>query len=209
MLEPGRCKQPLANAFVLKNGGSVAPYLTFFVMRLPRLLVLGGLAIVLIVAVTVATTVVFRAKPMALSIGVHEYICPTDQVFAILVLTNAAAIPLAVPLRFRCEAETSSGITNFVADTAYTIFLRPQEKTTLSGMKYAVPLPLDAHRWKVRLRIRPQTPRERCVNALLRSGIRNPRFLSRIGGRARIDAEFNWTESTSAVFDVTRGPVGR
>lgn len=177
-------------------------------MRLPRLPVLGGLAIVLIVAVTV-TTVMFRAKPMALSIGVHEYVYPTDQVFAVLVLTNAAAIPLAVPLRFRCEAETSGGITNFVVDTAYTIFLRPQEKTTLAGMKYAIPLPLDAHKWKVRLRIRPQTPGERCVNALLRRGVRNPRFLSRIGGRARIDAEFNWTESMSAVFDIPHGPVGR
>ena len=177
-------------------------------MRLRSRLLLGGLAAVLF-AVLAVSLLMFPARPMALSICVHRYVRQTERLCAFLVLSNAAATPLAVPLRFQCQVERAGSSTNYIADTRYTIFLREREETTLSQTNYAIPLPVDADRWKVRFQIRRQTARERFVSALYSCGIRNWAFLSRLSGPPRKDEEFKWTRCESSVFEVGHPPISK
>jgi hypothetical protein len=172
----------------------------------PRsLALLGGLAVVVFV-ITAVTMHMFRARPMAVSIRVHKYLRQAERLCAFVAISNAAAAPVAVPLRFHCQVERAGSSTNYVADTRYTIFLQPREDAVLSRTNYAVALPPDTGTWKVRVQIRRQTSRELLVNALYWCGVRDSAFLSRLSGRPRKDEKLKWTECWSSSFEVPRAP---
>ena len=165
------------------------------------------LAIIAIVVVAaVVAIVMLRARPMALSIRVQHYGRRAEGLFAFVALSNAGAAPLAVPERFECQVETTSGFTNYIADTRGTVFLQPRQDVVLSLTNYAIQLPADTSNWTVNVRIRQQTRRERFVNTLIRCGVKNWRFLSRLSGPPRKDEEFQWQECRSRSFGVSLAP---
>ena len=163
---------------------------------------------------------------MALSIRVHHYDRRAEGLFAFVALSNAGAAPLAVPERFECQVEMTSGFTNYIAgtrgtvflqpgpsgftnyisDTRYTVFLQPGQDVVLSLTNFAIQLPADTSNWTVNVRIRQPTRRERFVNTLMRCGVKNWRFLSRLSGPPRKDEEFQWQECRSRSFGVSLAP---
>ena len=175
------------------------------VMRLRSLTSLRVVVVVLLIVAAVAI-VMLRARPMALSIRVHHYDRRAEGLFAFVALSNAGAAPLAVPERFECQVEMTSGFTNYIADTRYTFFLQPRQDVVLSLTNHAIQLPADTSNWTVNVRIRHPTRRERFVNTLMRCGVRNWRFLSRLSGPPRKDEEFQWQECRSRSFAVSLAP---
>ena len=177
-------------------------------MRLRSLTSLRVVVVVLLIAAAVAI-VMLRARPMALSIRVHHYDRRAEGLFAFVALSNAGAAPLAVPERFECQVEMTSGFTNYIAETRYaryTLFLQPRQDVVLSLTNFAIQLPADTSNWTVNVRIRQQTRREQFVNTLMRCGVKNWRFLSRLSGPPRKDEEFQWQECRSRSFAVSLAP---
>ena len=182
------------------------PWLHFVFMRL-RSYAYGGGLLALMLIVAGVTLSVCRVRPMGVSIGVHSYQRQGDEVSASLVLTNTGAVSLAVPLRFACQADTVSGSTNYLVDTRYTIFLWPGQHAILSNALWRVRLPADTSTWKLNLRIRRMSGRERFVDALRQSDIVNPRMLSRLAGRPRKEADYQWLECESSLLKVPGIPL--
>ena len=165
-------------------------------MRLRRYAYGGGLLVLVLIVAGVALSV-FRVRPMGVSVGVHSYQPEGDEVSVSLVLTNTGAVSLAVPLRFGCQVERLGGFTNYLVETRYTVFLKPRQHVVLSNPLWRVRLPADTSAWKVNVRIRPMSGRERFVNALRQSSFVNPRTLSRIAGPPRKEADYQWLEFES------------
>ncbi len=174
-------------------------------MRLRSLALVGGLLVLLLIIAGV-TVSIFRVRPMGVSIGVHSYQRQGDELSACLVLTNTGAVSLAVPLRFGCQVDRVSGLTNYLTDTRYTVFLQPREDVILSNALWRVRLPADTSAWKVNVQIRQPSGRERFVNALSRSGFLNHRILSRLAGRPRKEAEYQWLGCGTSWLEVPRHP---
>jgi hypothetical protein len=168
-------------------------------MRL-RNCVFAGALLVLVLIVMGVTLAVSRVPPVGISIGVHSYQRQELDLSAFLALTNAGAVSLAVPLRFACQVDTVGGSTNYLVDTRYTVFLRPAQHVILSNALWSVRLPVDTRAWKVNMQIRQMTMRERFVEALRVSGFVNPRTLSKLAGRPREDADYQWLECGSSLL---------
>jgi hypothetical protein len=198
-----RCSEPgesVAAAIV----ASRAPG-RWVVMRLRSFAHVGGLLVLLLIIAGV-TLSIFRVRPMGASIGVHSYQRQGDELSACLVLTNTGAVSLAVLLRFGCQVDRVSGFTNYLMDTRYTVFLQPREDVILSNALWRVRLPADTRAWKVKVQIRQPSGRERFVNALHRSGFLNHRILSRLAGRPRKEADYQWLECGTSWLEVPRPP---
>jgi hypothetical protein len=187
-------------------GANGAGSLIRSVMRLRSLALVGGLLVLLLIIAGV-TVSIFRVRPMGVSISVHSYQRQGDELSACLVLTNTGAVSLAVPLWFACQVNRVSGFTNYLVHTRYTMFLQPREHVVLSNALWRVRLPADTSAWKVNVRIRQPSGRERFVNALSQSGFVNPRFLSRLAGRPRNEADYQWLECGSSLLEVPGTPL--
>jgi hypothetical protein len=174
-------------------------------MRLRSFARVGGLLVLLLIIAGV-TLSIFRVRAMGVSIGVHSYQRQGDELSACLVLTNTGAVSLAVPLRFGCQVDRVSGLTNYLVDTRYTVFLKPREDVILSNALWRVRLPADTSAWKVNVQIRQPSGRERFVNGLSQSGFSNHRILSRLAGRPRKDADYQWLECGTSWLEVPRHP---
>ena len=174
-------------------------------MRL-RNYVFAGALLVLVLIVMGVTLAVSRVPTAGISIGVHSYQRQELDLSAFLVLTNTGAVALAVPLRFACQADTVGGSTNYLVETRYTVFLRPAQHVILSNALWSVRLPVDTRAWKVNMQIRQMTLRERFVEALRVSGFVNPRMLSKLAGRPREDADYQWLECRSSLLTVANWP---
>lgn len=174
-------------------------------MRLRSYTYGGGLLVLVLIAAGVGWSV-FRVRPMGVSVGVHSYQRQGDEVSASLVLTNTGAVSLAVPLRFACQIDTVSGSTNHLVETRYTVFLQPRQHVILSNALCRVRLPADTSAWKVSVRIRPISGRERFVNTLRQFSFVNPRMLSRLAGPPRKEADYQWLECGSRLLEVPGTP---
>lgn len=171
------------------------------VMRV-RSLAYGGGLLVLLVIIANVTLSVFQVRPMGVSVGVHSYQRQGDEVSASLVITNTGAVSLAVPLRFGCQVNRVGGLTNYIVVTSYTVFLRSRTHVILSNTLWRVRLPSDTSAWKVNVRVRKASGRERFVKALGQSGFVNPRMVSRLAGRPRKEADYQWLECGSSWLEV-------
>lgn len=169
-------------------------------MRLHKYAYRGGLLVLAVIAVG-ATLAVFRGGPVGVAVGVHSYERQGDEVCASLVLTNTGGVSLAVPLQFGCEVDRASGFTNYLVKTPYSVFLQPRQHVILSNELWRVRLPADTSAWRVNVRVRRLSGRERFVNALRQSGL-NPRMLSRLAGRPRKEADDRWLECQSSLLKV-------
>lgn len=170
-------------------------------MRLRSYMFAGGL-LVLALIVAGVTSSVFRGRPLALSVDVHGYQRQGDELSASLVLTNTGAASLAVPLRFQCRVDRVSGSTNYLVETAYSVFLQPGQHVVLSNKLWLVRLPGDTRAWRVNVGIRHMSGRERLVGALHRSGLVDHRTLSKLSGRPRKEADYKWVECESGLLEV-------
>lgn len=169
-------------------------------MRLHKYAYCWGLLVFAVLAVG-ATLAVFRGGPMGVSVSVHRYERQGDEVCASLVLTNTGRVSLAVPLRFGCQVDRVSGFTNYLVETPYSVFLQPRQHVILSNELWRVRLPADTSAWRVNVRVRRLSGRERFVNALRQSGL-NPRMLSRLAGRPRKESDDRWLECQSSLLKV-------
>jgi hypothetical protein len=151
----------------------------------------------------------FSARSIGVSVGVHSYQRQGDGVYASLVLTNTGAVSVAVPLRFGCQVETASGFTNYIVETPYSVFLQPSQHAVLTNALWQVRLPADTSAWKVNVRIRHMSGRERFVNALRKSELVNSRILSRLAARPRKEADYQWLECGSSLLEVPSTPLSR
>ncbi len=168
-------------------------------MPSPRLTRRIGIVVALLVGAA-AMYLWFREKSLELTTGVHRYEVQGDITRAFLVISNVGTAYLAVPLRIECQVDGTNVSTNYLAETPYTIFLRPGESTALTHPVYAIPLPRDTRVWKMKTRVREQTRRERWVNALNLWGIGDRRFLSRLLGSPKKTTEFQWKECSSGTL---------
>lgn len=150
------------------------------------------------VIVTVVLVPFSRVRSAGISIGVDTYKRDAEQVTAALVLTNTGDVSLAVPLRFGCEVKTASDTTNYFVNTRYSVFLHPAQYVVLSNKLWCIGLPADTSAWKINMRIRHMSRRERLSDALRRTGSVNPRLLSRLAGRPGKQTNYRW-------FDVESG----
>jgi hypothetical protein len=162
---------------------------------------------VLLLILAAVTVSFVRVRSMGVSIGVHSYQRQGDELFACLVLTNTGAVFLAVPVRFACQVEKVSGFTNYLVDTRYTVFLEPRQHVILSNALWRVRLPADTSAWKVDVQVRQMSGRERFVNAVRQSGFVSPRMLSRLAGRPRKEADYQWGECGSSLLEVSVTPI--
>jgi hypothetical protein len=165
----------------------------------------GGLLVFAILAVG-ATLAVFRGGPAGVSVGVYSYERQGDEVSASLVLTNIGRVSLAVPLKFGCQVDRVSGFTNYLVETPYSVFLQPRQYVILSNELWRVRLPADTSGWRVNVRVRRLSVRERFVNALRQAGL-NPRMLSRLAGRPRKEADDQWLECQSSLLKFPVPPL--
>ena len=177
-------------------------------MRLRRLALIGGSLAVLLTIAFVTLSIV-RVRPMGASIGVHSYERRGDELSACLLLTNIGAASLAVPLRFSCQVQTVTGLTNYLMDTPYSVFLRPGDYVVLSNALWRVRLPADARAWKVSVQVRRMSGRERFLNAVRQSGFASPRMLSRLAGQPNKESDDQWIECGSSLLEVPGTPAGR
>jgi hypothetical protein len=72
----------------------------------------------------------------------------------------------------------------------------------LSIAPMRVRLPEDTMTWKVNVRIRHPSGRERFIYALHKSDLVDPRMLSRLGGRPRRETDYRWLECGSGLLEV-------
>jgi hypothetical protein len=165
----------------------------------------GGLLVLALIVAGVAWSVV-RVRPLALSVDVHGYQRQGDELSALLVLTNTGAASLAVPLRFQCQVDKVSGSTNYLVETAYSVFLQPGQHVVLSNKLWLVRLPQDTRAWRVNVEIRQMSGRERLVGALNRSGFADHRPISKLSGRPRKEADYKWVECESGLLEVPSAP---
>ena len=164
----------------------------------------GGGLLVLVLIVAAVMWSGFQERSISVSVDVHSYQWKDDELFASLVLTNIGAVPVSVPLRFECQVEKVSGFTNYFANTRYKIVLQPRQHMILRIAPMRVQLPEDAITWKVSVRIRQSSGRERLIHAFHRSGLVNPRILSRLAGQPREEADYRWHECRSGLLEVPR-----
>jgi hypothetical protein len=169
-------------------------------------LVGGSLLLLLILA---AVTVAFvRVRPMGVSIGVHSYQRQGDELFACLVLTNTGAVSLAVPLRFGCQVDRASGVTNYIVGTRHEVWLQPRQHVILSNALWLVSLPADMSAWRVNFRTRPMSGRERFVDALRQTGLVNYGSMGKLLGQPRKEADYQWLECESRLLEIPDTPLG-
>ncbi|MHC1766036.1 MAG: hypothetical protein AB9869_17335 [Verrucomicrobiia bacterium] len=174
-------------------------------MRLRRLALVGGWLVLLLI-LSIVTLSFVSVRQMGASIGVHSYQREGDEVSACLALTNTGAVSLAVPLRFACQVHMVSGLTNYLVDTRYTVFLQPRDYVILSNALWRVRLPSDTRTWGVAVRVRQMSGRERFVDALRKSGLVEPRILSKLAAGPRKDSDYQWLECGSSLLKVADGP---
>ena len=170
-------------------------------MRLRRRALIGG-SLVVILTIAVVTLSIVGERPMGASIGVHSYENQADEIFACLVLTNTGASSLVVPLRFSCRVETASGVTNYLMETPYSVFLRTGDYVVLSNALWRVRVPGDAKTLKVSVQIRRMSVRERFVNAVRQSDVASPRMLSRLAGQPSKETDYQWIECESSLLEI-------
>jgi hypothetical protein len=161
----------------------------------------SGLLVFVVLLVGVALWV-FRVRSIGVSIDVHSYERQQDAVSASLVLTNTGTVWVAVPLRFDCQVDSASGLTNYLIETPYSVFLRPRQHVILSNKLWQVRLPANASAWKVNLPIRRMSARERFVDAARQAGFLKPRMSSRFLGRPRKETDYQWLECESSLLKV-------
>jgi hypothetical protein len=172
-------------------------------MRPTRLALAGGsLALLLILAVV--TLSIVRVGSAGISIGVHSYQRQEHELSAFLVLTNTGTVSLTVPLRFTCQVDTVGGSTNYPMDTRYSVLLSPGQHAILSNVLMSVRLPVDTMSWKVNMRMRQMTMRERLVDHLFRTGLMSPRTISKLAGPPKNEADYQWIECGSGLLEVPR-----
>lgn len=180
------------------------------VMRTRHFLLAGSLVVALLSFLAVSLFWL-PARTIALSMGVANYVRQTDDLLAHITLTNRGNVSIAVPLRYRCQAESEGGSTNYTADTRYTIFLQPEQMVVLSRSNYAVPLPPDTTAWTLKLQVRPQTRREALLHALYHWKVvkqwKDLSKWSRLFGPPEKDEAFQWTDCQSGSFEVPLGPA--
>ena len=170
-------------------------------MRLRRSTLIGG-SLVVILTIAVVTLSIVRVRPMGASIGVHSYEKQAGEVSACLLLSNTGAASLAVPLRFSCRVETVSGLTNYLMETPYSVFLRTGDYVVLSNAAWRVRIPADSKTWKVSVQIRRMSVRERFVNAVRQSDVASPRMLSRLAGQPSKETDYPWIECESSLLEI-------
>jgi hypothetical protein len=175
-------------------------------MRLRSPALLGGWLVLLLI-IAAATLSIVRVRPMGASIGVHSYQRQNDELSACLALTNTGAVSLAVPLRFGCQVDGVSGFTNYLVGTPYRVFLQPRQHVIFSNALWRVRLPVDTSAWKVNVRVRRMSGRERFVDAIYQSGLATPRTLSRLAGQPRKEADYEWLECGSSLLQVPGTPL--
>ena len=170
-------------------------------MRLRSLALVGGSLVLLLIlgAMTLSFT---RVRPMGVSVGVHSYQRQGDELFACLVLTNTGAVSLAVPLRFGCQVDRVSGVTNYYVGTRHEAWLQPRQHVILSNALWLVRLPADMSAWRVSFRTRPMSGRERFVDALRQTGLVNYGTLGKLLGQPRKEADYQWLECESSVLEL-------
>lgn len=166
----------------------------------------SGLLVLVAIVAGVALSV-FRSRPMGVSVGVHSYQRQGDEVSASLVLTNTGTVSVAVPLQFQCQVDNGSGFTNYVVKAPYSVFLQPRQHVILSNELWRIRIPADTRVWKVNIRIRRMSGRELFVDAVRKSGFVNPRSLSRLAGRPRKEADYEWLKCESSLMGVPNSSI--